>query len=842
MLRHDLRLTLRRLRHQPGFTLTAVATLALGLGANVAIFSLLHAVLLRSLPVERPAELYRLGDTDDCCVNSGFPGSYSLFSSRLAEHLRAATAEDFVELAGFQALPQPVALRRGGGPPESLRGQYVSANYFLMFGVRPAAGRLLQSEDDRPEAPPAVVLSHRAWARRFGRDPSLVGAGVLVNGRPMTVVGVAAEGFFGDAVRPNPAEIWIPLGQEPALRGATSLAERADQDWLYAIGRLRAGGSAEQVSARATSALTRWLEAQEFFSEAARAEIPRQRVVVVPAGGGVPLLRAQFGRALAILLATSGLVLLIAAANLANLLLARSDRGQVAIRVALGASRGRLLGQWMAEGVLLALAGGLAAVWIAAAVRRAVVALAFPGALVEHVPIDSAPAPAVWLFALALAVVTGALLSVGPAWAMSRTPPLEELPGVGRSAHLRSFVPRRSLVVVQVALSFVALSGAGLLAGSLGRLEGQKLGFEPAGRTVVHIDPPALAGRRERLARLFGQMRERLRSIPGVREASYALYTPMEGNNWSSLISIAGRPVDPASPDGSSWNRVGPRYFETVGTGLRRGRFFSEAEIAGEARVAVVNDAFARRFFPGEDPLGRRLGIGDATHSGDLEIVGVVEDVRYTAPRQEVRPMIFLPAFQAVEYSGPTDANVQARSMLLHTLVVDGAVGPGLLEPEIRRALAEVDRDINVVRVVSHAEQVAANFRIERLLARLSSLYGLLALGLASIGLYGVTAFGVRQRTREIGVRMAIGADRPRILRAVVAGPVGHAAIGLAIGVPLAVAAGRSIAAQLYGIGSEDPLVFGVAALVLLATAAGAALLPALSAAAIDPTRALRSE
>jgi predicted permease len=839
-LADDIRFACRRLWHQPGFTLTAILTLALGLGANIAIFSLVYALLVRSLPVDRPGELYRLGDTNNCCVNSGLQGSYSLFSFRLFEHLRVATREDFVELAAFQATTQPIGVRRGGGIAESLQGQYVSANYFHMFGVRPAAGRLLVAEDDRPDAVPAVVISHEAWTQRFGQDPSLVGDTVLVSGKPMTIVGVTAQGFFGDTVRPNPAGIWIPLGQEPVLRGVASLIDRAGQDWLYAIGRLRPGVRLEQTAARVTTALRQWLEVQLEVPQEARAQLPQQHITVVPAGGGVPLLRAQFGQALTILFVTSGLVLLIAAANLANLLLARADRGQAAIRAALGASAGRLLWQSLTEGVLLAVAGCFVAVWVAAAGTRTLIALAFPGAL--YVPVDAAPTPMIWFFSLALAVLTGALFSAGPAWAMSRTPPLEALSGVGRSGQLRSFVPRRSLVIAQVALSFVLLSGAGLLGSSLGNLEREALGFEPAARTIVRIDPPALAGQRERLAGLYAAMRDRLLRIPGVRDASYALYSPMEGNNWSSRISIAGRPVDPSSPDGSSWNRVGPHFFETVGTRLLRGRQMNESEIAGGARVAIVNDAFRRRFFEDAEPIGQRVGIGDAAHAGDYEIVGVVEDVRYTAPRQPVRPMIFLPAFQAVEYSDSTAANVQARSMLLRTLILHATVDAAALEPAIRRALAEVDRDIHVVRVLPHVEQVGANFRIERLMARLTSMYGLLALALATVGLYGVTAFGVAQRTREIGVRMALGADRRRVVSTIVRGPVGQTLVGLLIGVPLALAASRSIATQLYGIGSADPTIFSTATLVLLASTVIAAIVPALRAASINPTQALRGE
>jgi predicted permease len=837
----DLRYAARMLRKQPGFAAAAVLTLALGLGANIAIFSLVYGLLIRSLPVDRPDELYRLGDTNNCCVNSGLQGSYSLFAFRLFEHLREATSDDFVELAAFQAQsPQPMVVRRGGDVAASLPGQYVSANYFQMFGVRPAAGRLLRPDDDRPGAEPVVVISHQAWTQRFGQDPSLVGSSILVYGRPMTVAGVAAQGFFGDTVRPNPAMLWIPLGQEPALRGEASLIDRVNQDWLYAIGRLRSGVEPEQAAMRATNALRQWFESQSFLSEEERVQLPQQHVKVVSAGGGVPVLQTQFGQVLTILFITSGLVLLIATANLANLLLARADRGQAAIRAALGASTGRLLRQSVTEGVLLGLVGGFMAIWLAAAGTRALVGLAFPDA--QYVPVDTVTTPAVWLFALGLAVLTGALFSAGPAWFMSRTPPLEALAGVGRSGHVRSFVPRRSLVVAQVALSFVLLCGAGLLASSLGRLEAEELGFEPEGRTIVQINPPPLAGQRERVARIFADTRDRLLRIPGVKDASHALYGPMEGQNWSGGISIAGRAVNPTSPEGSSWNRVGPRYFETVGTRLLRGRTIEEAEITGGARVAVINDAFRRRFFENTEPIGQHLGLGGPAHAGDYEIVGVVEDVRYTAPRDPVRPMIFLPAFQVVEYAEPSAASVQARSMLLRTLIVHASVDPAVLERAIRRAITEIDPDIHVIRVRPLAEQVSLNFRIERLMARLTSTYGLLALLVASIGLYGVTAFTVAQRTREIGVRMALGADRSRIVATVARGPVGQTLVGLAIGVPLAFVASRLISTQLYGVGSEDPLVFGAATVVLLGSAAIAATIPALRAASINPTQALRGD
>jgi predicted permease len=456
--------------------------------------------------------------------------------------------------------------------------------------------------------------------------------------------------------------------------------------------------------------------------------------------------------------------------------------------------------------------------------------------------VGTGPTPAIVLFALGLSIVTGAIFSAAPAWAMARTPPLEGLSGAGRTTALRSFVPRRSLVVVQVAVSVVLLTGAGLLARSLGNLERQPLGFAPDSRLVVRIDPPALAGQAERLEAFYTRLRERLLRVPGVDDVTFALYSPMEGNNWSSGISIEGRASDPSRRDGASWNRVWPGYFETIGTRVLRGRGIGERDTPSGRRVAVINAAFVRRFFDNEEPIGRRLGIGDASHAGDFEIVGVVEDVKYSGPSQPARPMIFLPALQTVPYESDANRNVQARSMLLRAIVLRTTMGAGGLEDGIRRSVAEADADATVVRIVPLPEQVSANFRMNRLMARLTSAYGVLALLLAAIGLYGVTAYAVTSRTREIGVRMALGADRGRIVRTMLRGPLGQTMIGLAIGAPLALLAVRAISAQLYGVEPQNPAVLGGAMLALAASAVVAAAVPAWRAASVDPTRALRAE
>jgi predicted permease len=840
-IQQDLRFALRRLRQQPGFTTVVVLTLAIGLGANTTVFTLVQTLILRTLPVVRPAELYRLGDGTDCCVNSGLRVNFSLFSFRLFEHLRG-NVPGFSELAAFQATTAPFGVRRAGqSTSTTLPGAFVTANYFTMFGVTAAAGRVLTAEDDRGGAAPVAVISHHAWTRYFGQDPGLINAAVVLNGQPFTIVGVAAAPFFGDTVRPDPAAIWIPIGQEPRIRGTASLLDRADQHWLYAIGRLQAGGDPSQIGARATAALQQWLVAQPFVNEQQRAEIARHLIVVAPAGGGVALARAQYQRSLSILFAASAMVLLIAIANLANLLLARADRGQAAIRAALGASSRRLVQQSLVEGSVLAVIGGAVGVGVAALGTKTLLGWVFP--VVSFVPIDNTLAAPIWIFALVLALCAGILFAAGPAWLMARTPPLEALSSVGRSVTTRSFVPRGSLLIVQVALSLALLTTASLLARSLRNLEGQPLGFVPTDRTVFHIDPPAIAGDIDRLSALFTRISDGIRRVPGVERVAYSMYSPMDGNNWSGPISIAGRRENPDQPDGSSWNRVSAEFFETVGTRVLRGRAIDQRDMPGTQRVAVVNGAFARRYFETADPLGQHVGLGDAAHAGDYEIVGVVDDVKFAGAQQrDVRPMLFLPSFQTVEYDNATQRNVQARSTLPRTIVVQTAPNAQNIEAGVRRVLADADPNINVLRVLPLTLQVNGNFRIERLLSRLLAIYGSLALGLALLGLYGVTAYGVSQRRREIGVRMALGADRFGVIRTCVRGPLLQTAVGLSVGLAISVMVGQAIAAQLYGVEGFDGGALATAVVTLSASAVVAASLPAHRAASVNPSAVLRGE
>jgi predicted permease len=846
-LKDDLRLAWRRLAQRPGFTVVAVLTLALGLGANTAIFTLVRASMHQTLPVDRPEDLVRLGADGNCCVNSGMQRRYSLFSYPAYEYLRDHTPE-LQSLTAFQANVRPIGIRREGtSVTESLPSAFVSANYFSTLGVKAARGRLLRSDDDAAGADPVFVISHRIWTDRFARDESAIGASFVVGDRTMTLVGVSAEGFYGETMRPDPAGVWLPLGQERALRRAAALSGRPGQDWLYLIGRMAPGSSMTAVQSRVSLEMQRWLAAQTFLGERDRSSLGDVGIDVVSAAGGVSILKFTYERPLSVLFMMSGVVLLIASANLANLLLARSNRAQVAIQAALGASRLRLVRQSMTEGMLLAILGGAAGLAVAALATRAMVALAFPAA--QYLPLDLQPGLGVLGFALLLSFLTAAVFTAAPAWAMARSQPIEALRGIGRSNEQRSFVPRRSLVIAQVALSLILLSGAGLLTESLRRLQNQPLGFATEQRVVLRIQPPDIAGDHARLESLYSSLITGLRAIPGVVNATYALYSPMEGNNWSSGISIAGRQPTQNNGDSSSWNRIGPAYFETLGTRIVRGRAIDERDTSRSEHVVVVNEAFVRRFLANVEPIGSRVGIGGPEHAGDYQIVGVSEDVKYTAAQAPTRPMIFLPTMQTVAYESDGDLSVQNRSMMAGAVVLHLASGVSNLEPQVKRALAGADPNLTLVRMIPMADQVSVNFRVNRLMAGLTAAYGVLALALASLGLYGVTAYSVARRTREIGVRMALGADRARVLRDVLRGALVQTGLGLLFGipaalyaVPAALTATGPVASQLYGIDARNPVVLTAAMLILLASAAVAAFIPARRAASVDPTRALRAD
>ncbi|HKT12157.1 MAG TPA: ABC transporter permease, partial [Terriglobia bacterium] len=454
----DLRYGLRQLRRNPGFTIVAVLTLALGIGANTAIFTLVDAIMLKSLPVVNPGDLYRVGTGNNCCVLSGMQDSWDLYSDDLYKQLRDHTPE-FSQMAAFQARLSSLSVRRRGasGPAEPYQGEFVSGNYFSMFGVSAYAGRSITPSDDQPNAPPAAIMDYRTWQTRFGSDTSVLGSTFVINMVPYTIVGIAPPGFFGDTLRSDPPNFWLPLATEPVLNGQNSILKNSSLHWLHVIGRLKPGARPAAVQTEVTTELQRWLGAQPDLTAYDRTQLSKQKIVIGPGGEGVASMQDQTRDGLRLLMIIAGLVLLIACANLANLLLARGAalRGETAVRVALGAPRSRLIRQILTESVLLAVLGGVAGLLVAYLGTRTLLLIAFRGA--HYVPIDASPSPMVIGFAFLLSLLTGVIFGGAPAWVMSHSDPAEALHGAGRSTRDRSSLPRKSLVVIQVALSIVLL-------------------------------------------------------------------------------------------------------------------------------------------------------------------------------------------------------------------------------------------------------------------------------------------------------------------------------------------------------------------------------------------------
>jgi predicted permease len=773
-------------------------------------------------------------------------GSFSIFSYDLYSRLRDA-APEFAHLAAFQANTRAITIghAEADAPPDTLTGAFVTGNYFQLFELVPSAGRLLQPADDRPGASPAAVISHRAWHDRFQGRTDLIGAPVTLNGVPATIVGVAPPGFYGEMLRPEPPEVWVALSAEPLLQPASRLLDARSSHWLYAMGRLPRGADVGPLQEKLTAVLRDWLPANMTLSEDERPRVAEQRIRIVPAAGGVNNLRDAVAPALKLLQGLAAAVLLIACANLASLLLARgiARRTETAVRAALGASRARLVRQFLVESLVLGCIGGFVGLLVSYAAARALVGLTFYGT--RDVPIDPSPSGLVVGFAIAVSLLTGAVFGVLPAFVGSRSAPIDALRGAGRTTADRGSRIRQTLVALQVALSLVLVTCAGLLARSLQKLETQDFGFEVAGHYVVDLAPSFTMVPPDRLDATYARLRERLRQIPGVLNVGYSLYAPMSGDNWAHLVSVDGRP--PTERLQASWNRVSPGYFDTIGTPILRGRAFDERDRPGATLVAVVSQTFATRFFGETDPIGRRIGQRPASGRAALEyeVVGVVGDAKYQDGRGAAYATYFLPFLQqtdaarlANERAGVTlDRSHYAQALELRT-----ARPVPALEREVRRALADVDRRITVRGLTPMDDQIARAFSLERLIARLTMAFGGVALLLACLGLYGVTAYSVTRRTREIGIRMAIGATRPRVLQAILRGVLGQLGAGFVVGVPAAFVAGRLLESQLFGMRGHDPVVVTGALAVLGSATLLAAWLPARRATSVDPVQALRQE
>jgi predicted permease len=846
-LGRDVRYAARRLRHSPGFSLVVIATLALGIGANTAIFTLVEGFLLRSLPVADPASLYRIGDRNTCCYHGNFEsqdGDFDLFSYDVYRRFRQATPE-FEQLAAVQAGGGGYTVQYGSAAPRPLRTEFVSGNYFNTLGVGTYLGRPFADSDDHPGAAPVLVLSYVAWETEFGRDPSIVGATVYVQRHPFTVAGVAPAGFFGDRIASIPPDLWMPLSAEIEIEGANAAVTQPLTAWLYPLGRLRPGVQKPAVVAKLSAVLRQWMREWPRFTEhGGGAIIPRQHVVLAPAGGGIQKLQQQSGANLRLLMILSCVVLLIACANIASLLLARSaaQRTDVAVRMALGAARFRIIRQILIESLMLSVAGGVAALGVAWFGAQAILALAYPEA--HNMPLDPEPSWSVLGFTFLVSLLTGAVFSVAPAWTASHAQPSESLRGANIASRDRTSLPQRTLVILQLAMSVVLLSSTFLLARSLMNLEHQNFGIETANRYTFQMDLQGAGYTPDRVPGLYRQIQERLGTMPGITHVSFARYIPLGGNQWGTCVYLQGQ-SDSGQEDKcfSDWIRVSAQFLDSVGVPIVRGRGFSAGDGASSVLVAVVNQSFVKKFFPGQDPIGKHFGREGAKYSSQYEIVGVFSDFVLTNPRAESRPLFLIPNTQRFAgYTSAEDDAAEKASMFLNSVILQVSGSPTDVEMTVRKALTEIDPKLPVFRFVSYDAVVASNFNQERLIARLTSAFGLLSLILASVGLYGVMSYFVARRTSEIGIRMAIGASRALIVRMVIRRAIAQLVVGLALGIPASLFMGRLMTSLLFHVRGYDPVILVAASIVLAICATAAAFIPAIRAASVDPVRALRTE
>ena len=839
----DARYALRQLKKTPGFTATAVLTLALGIGANAAIFTLVNAVLMKNLPVTDPKTLIRLGNDSDCCVNSGAPddGNNTLFSTEVYERLKNDVPE-FADLAAMEAGFEwrPIVARRDGTreSARSAMGEFVSGNYFRTFGLRPQAGRLISDVDDRKGAPMVAVMSYDTWKNDYASDSSVVGSTFWINTKAVTIAGVAPTEFFGDRLSSTPPEFYFPIETMPVLANAPFVHD-PDARWLYMIGRVKPGVSTAALQQKISTLVKRSLaETKSYSSEQGKKSLEKTHVVLTPGGAGIQALREQYESNLRLLMIVSGLVLLIACANIANLLLVRGMRRKVelSLRTALGAARGRIIRQLLTESVVLASLGGIAGLAVAYAGAQMLLTLAFPGA--HGMPIHATPSLAVLGFAFGVSLLTGVLFGVAPAWIAAKADPADALRSGARGTTMGASMLQRSLVVLQAALSLVLLVGAGLFSQSLSKLQGTNLKLDSKNRYIIHINPQAAGYPQTQLEPLYRTMEQRFHALPGIKNVGISTYTPMEDNNWGNGVQVQGQPF---TNSGASIVRVSPEYFASVGTHVVMGRGIGPQDVATAPPVAVVNESFVKGFFPkGENPIGRRFGSPGPESSGDFEIVGVVEDTAYTSARWKDHRMYFLPMLQrAASDKAPIEDDT---SLYAGAIVVETQAPISNMEELSRQTLAEINSNLAVVKFQTFEAQIADRFNEERMVARLTMLFGALALLLATIGLYGVTAYTVARRTSEIGIRMALGAQRANVTAMVMRGALSQTVIGLAIGVPAVLLCARYIESQLYEVKGVDVRVMALSVITLALASAFAGMIPARRAASTDPAQTLRTE
>jgi predicted permease len=830
-IRHGLRLLLKN----PGFTAIAALTLALGIGANTAIFNLLDTLLLRTLPVRQPGRLVLFGDGTWAGSTDGFPDSscrlfsYPFFREALERN------KSMSGLAAVLSLRSDLHATIGGRPEaEAVTARLVSGTYFPTLGVGATLGRVLTESDDlTPGAHPVAVASYAWWKRRFNLSPSVVGSTITVRSTVYTIVGVAAPEFFGTRVGESP-DLWIPLAMEAQISpGWNGLKNNLFQS-LYIIGRLKPGVTMAQAGADVNLVFQQVLRDYAGTNPGAAAlkALKGARIDLTPAAGGIRGVGSDLSAPLWILMTVVGLVLLVACANLANLLLAKatSREREISVRLAIGASRGRLVRQLLTESLLLSLLGGVAAVTMASWTGHAVLGLVAGGP--DSIPLEGSMNFRLLAFGLALSAVAALVIGIAPALRASRMELAGALKGArgAASARERGFLGR-ALVIGQVTVSLALIIGAGLFLRSLVNITSVDTGFKQENALVLNLDASS-AGYSEdaRLGRLYDEIEQRVQALPGVASAAFSFFTFNEGG-WTEFAFAKGYTPTSAN-DNLVWNNVvGPDYFTAMGLPVVDGRALARQDGDNTPKVAVISETMARRMFPGQSAVGRHFGLGGIEHSEEFEIVGVVKDAKYQSLAETGRIAAYYPRAQRIQYMG--------------NFVVRYSGSALAVTPLVRNAIKDIDPKLPISNVTTLAGQVEHSVGPQRMIARLCGLFGFLAVLLACLGIYGLMSHAVARRTQEIGVRLALGAGKPAVLWLVLSETLKLGAIGVVIGVPVALGLGKLVENQLFGVkptGTAGIIIAAAASLLLLLVAALAGFIPARRASRVDPNSALRAE
>jgi predicted permease len=832
----DIRYGLRGLFKRKAFAAIAVLTLALGIGANTAIFTLVNAVMLKSLPVEKPEELVLFNDTtsEGTSLQDG-PGTgvWERFSYSSYEYFRDHN-QSFQDIAALRTGNARLSVRQTDAQASAAAravGHLVTGNYFSVLGVRAMRGRVLTPEDDKANAQPAAVISHRYWEQELNSDPATVGKSFIINDTTFTVVGITPPEFFGERVR-RPPDFWLPLSFQPQVELRESFLTSKEAYWLMPMARLKPGVTLAQAQADVNVALRQFLveQAGSELTEERQRGIQNTYVTLVEGRGGISGLRVFYSKPLHMLMAIVGMVLLIACANVGSLLLSRaaSRKAEISLRMALGATRGRIIRQLLTESMLLAVVGGICGVLLA---QWGVIVLV--GLVAKTSPLDTWPDAGVLAFTAGVSVLAGLLFGLVPALQASRTNLSSAMKEKSRTrSGLLRFSLSSLMVVLQVGLSMVLLTGAGLFARSLVKLQNEDVGFDRNNIVVLGIDPRLAGYKPAQLATLYTQLLDRLGSIPQVKSVSMATYAPLSGTNRSSTIKVTGYTGQPDEDLVVEDVLVGPKYAELLGIPVLRGREIEIRDTAASQRIAVVNSAFAEHYFKDQNPIGRTFTFDDDTDNGTaLEIVGVIGDIKSGEARGKSVPAVYRPILQIQDQA--------AYSVTLHVRTLSD---PSSVTPQLRQMINQIDDKLPIFGVTTLSDQLRENLNQERLIAQLVSFFGALALILACIGLYGVMAHSVARRTNEIGIRMALGARGGNIAWMVLGETLYLVLAGLIIGVPAALIGARLISAQLFGMSPMDPITFISAAVVLALVALLAGYLPARRASRVNPLTALRYE